>query len=511
MRICKSCSRDESIIVFPKTGKLCRECKAKTLRDRKLTDPEYYKKRAAYRAKNSDKINAQKRASYDRNSNSVKAKNNVYYHVNQDKCKARQRTYQARVETVDVRSWLSKCLKHTRFADRRLNREFDLDIEFLLDLYEKQRGLCAITGVLMTHARNDLFAISVDRINDGGHVRGNIQLVCQAANLAKREYGNEAIHRFLLAAFKVHQTTVVPDFTGFVYPESTQYYSLAHKEQVITKLQCVCSDVFVPPSYSDDDIVADAQRVIDENASNYVSSGVDGVIWRSHYPDNRGFAGKKIVRQYQPHLWNIRVSKKPLISEVWGRGALFEKAAWNLVNGGTKISLDRIIRELTFAGAGVASQMHPGFAKAVYCMFCKVGDLVFDPFAGWGGRLLGAWSAGMYYVANELSRPTYDGLCNIAAKVDYKCELYNNNSFECDIPAAHVMFTSPPFGTEQYIDSNTHCDLSKLLDITSHIPLRILHVNRALLPLLQNRARILPVVARTKAAGGVSNEYLAII
>lgn len=510
MRTCKICTRDESTTRFPKTGKRCCECKAKALRDRKITDPDYYKKRKAYRQKNRDKINAQKRGSYIRNSVIVKTNNNAYYHANGDRCRARQRAYQARVETATVESWLAKCLKHTRFADKRLNREFDIDLEFLIDLYAKQKGRCAISGVPMTHARNDLFAISIDRIsNKGGHTRDNVQLVCQAMNLAKREYSNANIHRFMLATHDIF-STVVPDFSGFSYPESTQFYSLIQKQKVVNKLYKLCGTDFIPPSYSDNDIDTDINRVMVEDVTNYT----DGSTWRSHYPDSRGFAGKKTIRQYQPHLWDVRVAGKPLISEVWGDGPVFERAAWNLVNGATRISFDRIIRELIFAGAGVVSQIHPGFAKAVYSTFCKKGDVVFDPFAGWGGRLLGAQAAGVHYIANELSKPTYDGLYNIARLTDYDCELRLLNSLDFRVLKADMMFTSPPFGTEEYIVSDSGCDLRRLLEITDHIPVRIIHANNSLLAALRvvtTVSKVIPVSARTRAGGVVSHEYLVII
>lgn len=509
MRTCKICARDDAIVRFPKTGRICRECKAKALRDRKTTDPDYYVKRKAYRQKNRDKINAQKRQSYTNNSATIKAKNNVYYHANGDACRSRQRAYQARVETATIESWLAKCLKHARFADRRLHRKFDIDLEFLVDLYGKQKGCCAISGVKMTYARNDLFAISIDRISsEGGHTRNNVQLVCQAMNLAKREHDNADLHRFMLATHDAFANVDSPDFAGFMYPESTLYYPLIKKQQVVAKLYKLCVIPFIPPSYSNDEITCDLNRILTEDVSNYTADG-----WRSHYTHSRGFAGKKIIRQFQRHLWDVRVAGRPLISEAWGNGPIFEKAAWNLVNGVTKISRDRIIRELIFAGAGVVSQMHPGFAKAVYSTFCKKGDIVFDPFAGWGGRLLGAHAAGIRYTANELSELTYDGLSSIAKFVNCDCELHLCDSLVSRSLPASFMFTSPPFGTEEYIGSDRCCDLKQLLEITNHIPIRVIHANRGLLEALQaiaKASRIIPITARTRAGGLISNEYLII-
>ena len=44
----------------------------------------------------------------------------------------------------------------------------------------------------MTHTRNSLFDVSIDRIDSSkGHVRGNIQLVCKFINLGKGTHTNE--------------------------------------------------------------------------------------------------------------------------------------------------------------------------------------------------------------------------------------------------------------------------------------------------------------------------------
>lgn len=75
-------------------------------------------------------------------------------------------------------------------SDRR-----DLEISFLLDLYKKQKGLCAISGVPMTYTCGKGVVdtnISIDRIDsDQGYEEGNIQLVCRRVNLMKLNKNKE--------------------------------------------------------------------------------------------------------------------------------------------------------------------------------------------------------------------------------------------------------------------------------------------------------------------------------
>ena len=68
-----------------------------------------------------------------------------------------------------------------------------------MDIWESQEGRCAITDLPMTHRYNDPKAVSIDRINSSkGHVRDNIQLVCQWVNRAKNNMANEEFKDVLL-------------------------------------------------------------------------------------------------------------------------------------------------------------------------------------------------------------------------------------------------------------------------------------------------------------------------
>lgn len=76
----------------------------------------------------------------------------------------------------------------------------DLDIEFLLYLYSKQKGLCAISGVEMTHltgAGRVPTNISIDRIDSNkGYTQDNVQLVCRQVNIMKAELSLEDLKRW---------------------------------------------------------------------------------------------------------------------------------------------------------------------------------------------------------------------------------------------------------------------------------------------------------------------------
>ncbi len=72
---------------------------------------------------------------------------------------------------------------------KKNHRREALDADFLTELYEKQEGLCALSGESMTTTKGEgrvMTNISIDRVDPGiGYERDNIQLVCLAPNLMK--------------------------------------------------------------------------------------------------------------------------------------------------------------------------------------------------------------------------------------------------------------------------------------------------------------------------------------
>lgn len=73
-----------------------------------------------------------------------------------------------------------------------------ISAEYLIGLYYKQNGLCAISGMKMTHRYKDLRSISIDRIDSTkGYIKGNVQLVCQWVNLAKGQHSDHEFKQIL--------------------------------------------------------------------------------------------------------------------------------------------------------------------------------------------------------------------------------------------------------------------------------------------------------------------------
>lgn len=82
----------------------------------------------------------------------------------------------------------------------------NLDLPFLKNLWEKQRGCCVYTGIKMVLPKSmweyrkihSIKKVSLDRIDSSiGYVRGNVHFVCQGINLAKKNLSNDDMISFI--------------------------------------------------------------------------------------------------------------------------------------------------------------------------------------------------------------------------------------------------------------------------------------------------------------------------
>ena len=100
-----------------------------------------------------------------------------------------------------------------KYGASRRNILFDVTPEFLWKLYEKQDGLCALTGVpivLTALIKNqnvdwDVVTASLDRIqNDGGYTTDNVQWVHKTINRLKNNYSLEELLYWSKLLLKKH-------------------------------------------------------------------------------------------------------------------------------------------------------------------------------------------------------------------------------------------------------------------------------------------------------------------
>lgn len=95
----------------------------------------------------------------------------------------KQAYWSAKYASKSPETFLRRLLNKRRYDKR------EISLQYLVDIWNRQNGLCAISKVPMTHLHgqgNLDTNVSIDRINPNvGYVEGNIQLVCRVVNHMK--------------------------------------------------------------------------------------------------------------------------------------------------------------------------------------------------------------------------------------------------------------------------------------------------------------------------------------
>lgn len=87
-------------------------------------------------------------------------------------------------------SAISSKMLNCKANARKRGKTFPMTVDraYLYDLFKKQEGLCAISGIPMTVEMNCEYALSLDKIvPELGYVPGNVQWLCWCVNRAKGE------------------------------------------------------------------------------------------------------------------------------------------------------------------------------------------------------------------------------------------------------------------------------------------------------------------------------------
>jgi hypothetical protein len=112
----------------------------------------------------------------------------------------------------NIGPWLSMTiLKDSAKRAKNNEWEFNLNQDYLVKLWHKQKGLCAISGVKMqtksgTRENKNPYRASLDRIdNEKGYVKGNVRFTTHWVNNAKSTWPQKVLEDFVGNIAKNHQ------------------------------------------------------------------------------------------------------------------------------------------------------------------------------------------------------------------------------------------------------------------------------------------------------------------
>ena len=118
------------------------------------------------------------------------------------KCSTCRYTARRKAASATPQNFLTRSfgqLKHARMKKEKSKKGWEITLEDVLELWELQKGRCALTGLFMTFhkdgsGRRDL-NVSIDRIDpDVEYLVTNIQLVCLRVNTIKHTLKEDELY-----------------------------------------------------------------------------------------------------------------------------------------------------------------------------------------------------------------------------------------------------------------------------------------------------------------------------
>lgn len=165
-------------------------------------------------------------------------------------------------------------------------------------------------------------------------------------------------------------------------------------------------------------------------------------------PQNR--VGTSICSPFFPDRYKATYKKSGSAFLAWSDEKKLKRAIIFQLDHGDPVTPHRVLRALTLQ-CRTPGIFRPLVAKFIYEHYCQSGDTVWDPCAGYGGRLLGAIAAGVHYVGTDVDAETVSGNQLLAKMLGANAEITLSPAEQFTPPVIKLAFTSPPyFDRERY-------------------------------------------------------------
>lgn len=181
---CRVCGRTRSEVEFKGNKRICHNCYKKRVREWKKNSKKHKGTIANWLKRNPESVEKSRKNERNR----IQSSPEIFL---RSKYKDLIRKSKRLQKSLDNRNQ-----QKSQCRDRR---KITIKEDELIDLWHRQKGLCAISNMPMAHEFKNPCAVSIDRIDSElGYTLNNTQLVCQWVNFAKNSFQDDQIRRVLL-------------------------------------------------------------------------------------------------------------------------------------------------------------------------------------------------------------------------------------------------------------------------------------------------------------------------
>ena len=180
-----------------------------------------------------------------------------------------------------------------------------------------------------------------------------------------------------------------------------------------------------------------------------------------NYKDRAGI-GNYIIKHFHKNIYTSNVFGKPSPVEAWNNESIMKKTIKNrLLYSKPPITPEKIKQGLNVTKlAPKVSVFNPNLAKRIVSTYLKEFNVVFDPFSGFSGRMLGVCASNKKYIGQDINKESIVAsneiinLLSLNASVIEKDIFNSKGEYEC-------LFTCPPYNLKEIWSQdikNLSCD-----------------------------------------------------
>jgi hypothetical protein len=190
---------------------------------------------------------------------------------------------------------------------------------------------------------------------------------------------------------------------------------------------------FPYPSYPEKDLVNAYHRLCEETLSKTSNTGLE------------------LVKHFHASIWRCNINGRPSPLDAWQNEDIMTKIIVNRLKylKTENLSLNNLLTGLSVTKlAPKVSVFRPAMSKYLVQKYLSEYDNIFDPCAGFGGRMLGICCLGKKYIGQDINSITITEstqlkeFLNLNADLGIKDSLYDFGEYDC-------LFTCPPYGNKE--------------------------------------------------------------
>ena len=213
-------------------------------------------------------------------------------------------------------------------------------------------------------------------------------------------------------------------------------------DNFIQKIIELCNTDFPYPSYDEKRMLEDYERLC-------------------RFDNIKATLTYSLITNFHKSIWHCHVKNKPSPYEAWYNKDLLKKCIENRFIYKSVLSSQNVLNGFNICKiAPKISLFNPNIAKYLIKKYLNNYQIVFDPFSGYSGRMLGCCSLNKKYIGQDVNEITINESLEIKNFLHLDSELSCKDIFESS-GEYDCLFTCPPYGDKEnwnQVIKNIPCD-----------------------------------------------------